>query len=175
MITPQKAASQGNTQHSLKGGSDCKASPALSKEADHMTSKGPTQIQLVCNAVNICEHMYCVATVLHGWPRTQPLKGLCIHTSWTHWQFSADPYNFIYNFGWLVEVFFSWFGLGFFNLVVSGHVDSALGLRIFHPTTIYTQCLKLKGILSHLRLTSLFYSSFYSRTTLLTESTQWNI
>lgn len=114
MIMHQKAASQGNTQRLLKGGSDCKASPVLSKEADHMTSKGPTQIQLVCNAMNICEHMYCVATVLHGWPRTQPLKGHCIHTSWTHWQFSADPYNFIYNFGWLVEVFFSWFGLVFF-------------------------------------------------------------
>lgn len=83
-IVPQEAASQGNTQHLLKGGSDCKASPALSKEADHLTSKGPIQIQLVCNVMNICEHTYCVATVLHGWPRTRPLKGRCIHTSWTH-------------------------------------------------------------------------------------------
>lgn len=154
MIVPAEAASGGNTQHLLQGGSNCKASPALSKEVNHLTSKGPIQIQLVCNAMNNCEHTYCVATVLHGWPRTQPLKGHCTYTSWTHWQFSADPYNYIYNFGWLVGHVFSWFVLGFLNLVVSGRVDSALGLRLFQSTTIYTQYQKYKGILSHFHLTN---------------------
>lgn len=67
---PQEAASQGDTLLSLKGGSNCKASPAVCKDVDHLTSKAPIQIQLVCNAMNICEHIYFVDTVLHGWPRT---------------------------------------------------------------------------------------------------------
>lgn len=66
---PQEAASQGNTQLLLRGGSNCKASPAVSKKVDHFTSKDPIQIQLVCNAMCICEHIYCVDTVLHDWPR----------------------------------------------------------------------------------------------------------
>lgn len=70
MFMPREAASQEDTQHLLKGGSNCKASPALSKEVDHLTSKGPIQILLVCDAMNICEHTHCVAAVLHGWPRT---------------------------------------------------------------------------------------------------------
>lgn len=41
---PQEAASQGNTQLLLRGGSNCKASPAVSKKVDHFTSKDPIQI-----------------------------------------------------------------------------------------------------------------------------------
>lgn len=42
----------------------------------------------------------------------------------------------------------------FFNLVVSEHIDPALGLRIFHSTTIDTQYQKYKGILSHFHFTN---------------------
>lgn len=59
----------------------------------------------------------------------------------------------------------------FFNLVIARHTDAALGLRIFHPTILYTQYYKYKGNLSHFHLTNHipFYCYFYSKTPLVAQ------
>lgn len=113
---------------SFQRGSSCKAGLALSREVSHMlTPKAPSKFSYYENVWNT--YSYSSSRLAKNLTTQRTLHNTCIG----HTGSSQIMYNFIYSFF-----------LFFFILVVAGHRDSALGLRIFHSTIICKQYKKYK-------------------------------
>lgn len=160
MIMAWEATSQVNTQHLLKGGSNCKTSPALSKQVDHFTSKGlhPNSASVQCYEY-LWTHLLC--SYCSSWLAKNAATQSKLQVGHTD---RPQQIHIIYNFCWFRGVFFSWFILGFFKWFQDirtcrfcpGTEDFSFYYYMYFSLTFISQII------------SLFYSCFYSRTTLLT-------
>lgn len=163
MIMAQEAASQGNTQHLLKGGSNCKTRLSLSKQVDHFTSKGlhPNSANVQCYEY-LWTHLLC--SYCSSWlaKNTATQRKLRVRHTDRSQQIHIILFIIFVDFWgcFLVDLFWVFLIKWFQDIrtcrFCTGTDDFSFYYYIYFSLTFISQ------------IVSLFYSCFYSRTTLLT-------